>query len=482
MCFFKEIAILPRLFRSGPVGSRWVARLMAAALLASGVVVAPGEAANTIVALEDDPLLIEISKGQLLRLDRPASTIFVAEPNIADIQVKSPTLIYVFGKAVGETTLYAVDARERVILARPLRITHNLSQLKAALRRVVPNGKIDAHSITGGLVLSGDVRTGTEAEDARLLAARFLTAKEEVLNRIRVTGPNQINLRVKIAEVSRTIIKDFGFNFDAVLTGAISGDPFTASLLQGVLPSTATRLNSVNNLTFNVTRGDFNINAVVDALEDEGLATVLAEPNLTATSGETASFLAGGEFPIPIPQEDNTIGIVFKKFGVSLSFTPTIIGDGRISLRVFPEVSQLSTSGSVEISGFSIPSLTTRRAETTVELGSGQSFAIAGLLQNNIDHDIKEYPGLADIPVLGALFRSTRFRRDETELMIIVTPYIVRPVNEKLAAPTDGLVAPSDIERILMGQIYRPQLPDGGGAPIDPKGGRLSGPVGFLLE
>jgi pilus assembly protein CpaC len=210
---------------------------------------------------------------------------------------------------------------------------------------------------------------------------------------------------------------------------------------------------------------------------------VLAEPNLTALNGETASFLAGGEFPIPVFQVNNGITVEFKTFGVGLAFTPHLLDAGRINLRVRPEVSQLSAAGAVTLSGFSIPALTTRRAETTVELGSGQSFVIAGLLQNNTTQDISRVPLLGDLPILGALFRSDQFRRNESELVIIVTPYVVRPVSaNRIASPTDGFVAPNDVERILGGITYRPQLNDRDQQPRTKEGQGLIGPSGFQLD
>jgi pilus assembly protein CpaC len=212
--------------------------------------------------------------------------------------------------------------------------------------------------------------------------------------------------------------------------------------------------------------------------------SILAEPNLTALSGETASFLAGGEFPIPVPQEDGKVTIEFKDFGVQLAFTPVVLDRGRISLHVGPEVSELTTTGAVSINGFVIPALTTRRAETTVELGSGQSFAIAGLLKNNVDHDVSKFPGLGDLPVLGSLFRSDSFRNDETELVIIVTPYLVRPVSDPgMAVPTDGLNPPNDAERIFLGQIDgEPSTADQGNAETGMDDQQLAGSVGFMLD
>ncbi|MFN4088477.1 MAG: type II and III secretion system protein family protein, partial [Alphaproteobacteria bacterium] len=230
-----------------------------------------------------------------------------------------------------------------------------------------------------------------------------------------------------------------------------------------------------------------DLNSVVDALEDERLLTVLAEPNLTAMSGETASFLAGGEYPVPVPQDGGAISIEYKKFGVSLSFKPTVLTDGRINLSVTPEVSQLTEAGSVTLSGFVIPALSTRRAETTIELGSGQSFAIAGLLQASQDQTVSKFPGLGDLPVIGPLFRSDVFQRGETELVIIVTPYIVRPVSQQMALPTDGLVPPNDYERIFGNRAafdsnQRMSNPHQRPENNRPGQRRLAGPYGFVLD
>jgi pilus assembly protein CpaC len=281
-------------------------------------------------------------------------------------------------------------------------------------------------------VLSGAVATATEVENARRLAMRFIGDGGEVINRIAVTAPNQVNLRVRIAEVSREITNQFGFNWSVAVDG---GFRFA---LQSLLPTAG-----INDVLVGGDVGSTSIDALIDALAEDNLVTILAEPNLTAVSGETASFLAGGEFPIPVSQDNNTVTVEFKQFGVSLAFTPTLMGRNRISMRVRPEVSQLSTAVQVLAGGLSIPSLTTRRAETTVELASGQSFAIAGLIQDNSRQEHSQIPGLGDIPILGALFQSDRFQRNETELVIIVTPYVVRPVNaDQLQTPVDPYRAP----------------------------------------
>ena len=402
----------------------------------------------------------------------------------------SPGLVYVFGVETGKTTRVTVDKQEQVLADMPITVTHDLSRLNNMLKSMLPGYGVTADSISGAIVLTGNVDTAIQAENVRRLAARFVGKDEEVINRLNVVGPNQVNLRVRVAEVSRDALKQFGFNWDALFqagsfVAALGiGNPVIAGAAAGVFQRNPD--SKIDNLGLGLNTSNVSLNTVIDALADEGLVSILAEPNLTAVSGETANFLAGGEFPIPVPQTGTTgtptITIEYKKFGVSLAFTPTLLANGRISLKVIPEVSQL-TDGLVQIQGFTIPGLTTRRAETTVELGSGQSFAIAGLFQNGITRSLSKFPGLGDLPVLGPLFRSDKFRRQETELVIVVTPYIVRPVSGvKMAAPTDGLVAPSDYERIIEGRAYRPQLQDKLPKPVGPNGSNLSGPVGFMLE
>jgi pilus assembly protein CpaC len=334
------------------------------------------------------------------------------------------------------------------------------------------------------------VDTPVQALELRDLGERFLGQDEALLFRVRVSASTQVHLRVRVAEVSREVIKEFGINWESVfetgdlLFGFATGRPAfgaAGSIFRG--PPQAN--GAAPDLFFgSFTPGDNVVNTAIDALAQEGLVNILAEPNLTALSGETASFLAGGEFPIPVATgDDNEIQIEFKEFGIQLAFTPTVLSGNRISLRVRPEVSELSNDGAIQLNGLTIPALKTRRAETTVELGSGQSFAIGGLLSSGVQNAVSKTPGLGDLPVLGTLFRSTAFRRDETELVIIVTPYLVRPVDEPvLAIPNDGYKAPNDIERILQGRLHSAQLHPGRGGPEGPQGQRLTGPIGFVLE
>ncbi|MBO6521983.1 MAG: type II and III secretion system protein family protein [Rhodospirillales bacterium] len=420
---------------------------------------------------------IELNKGKLIKLRAAAQTVFVANPEIADVQIKSPTLVYVLGKAAGETTLFAVDRREQVLASIDLHVSHNLDKINQSIRTLHPNADVVLNSVGDTVVVDGMVDSVSTAENIRRVAAGAVGGPEKVLLRLGVNAPTQINLRVRVAEVSRDIDKQLGFNWSiagsaaGIAFGIATSNPFNSSVTQHTL--------SASGLSI----GGFDLNAVIDALEEEGLISVLAEPNLTALSGEAASFLAGGEFPILVPDSDGRVTIEFKKFGVSLSFTPTLIGRDRVNLHVRPEVSQLSTTNAVTLNNFQIPSLTTRRADTTVELGSGQSFAIAGLIQNNVTHDISKFPGLGDVPVLGGLFKSDRFQREESELVIIVTPYVVRPVSpNRLAAPTDGLESPHDFERIVNGGTHRQKPSAPQPVTISREGESLIGPVGFLLE
>lgn len=397
---------------------------------------------------------IAVNQGEVIRLSRPAASVFVANPEVADIQVMSPTLVYVFGKRAGDTTIFAVDAEEEMIFNRTLSITHNLGGLQRVFADLLPGSNVEAQSVGSGILLTGAVDSPMEAADAVRVAGRFVGEGGQVINRLSVLGSDQVHLRVRVAEVSRTVNKDFGINWESI--GSVGDFTFGLATGQDFIDAAGTILRdeSANNLFGSYSGSNLDINVLVDALAAEGLVTLLAEPNLTAMSGETASFLAGGEFPIPVEQnDDGGISIEFKEFGVSLSFTPTLVTKNRINLRVRPEVSQLSELGAITINTLRIPALTTRRAETTVELGSGQSFAIAGLLQNATRQGIDEFPILADVPVLGALFRSDQWQRDETELVIIVTPYLVQPVDARqIALPTDGFEPPDDVDRVLYGR------------------------------
>ena len=437
---------------------------------------APMRAATAAPSAE--PVAVEVGAGQLIRLSAPAEALFVANPAVADVQVKSPRLIYVFGKLPGETTLYAVGAEDEVLLETRVTVAHNLTRLREAIAIARPDARIEVASVDESILLTGIAPSPGAAEDVRAIASRLLGEEGRIINAVRVTMPMQVNLRVRIAEVSRDVGKRLGVSWEALRTTG----QFVFGLGTGALGAGAAAVaGNVVALGYDGQRTDAN--ALIDALDDQGLLTVLAEPNLTAMTGESANFLAGGEFPIPVPQEDGVITIDYRSFGVSLSFVPVVLEDGRIHLRVLTEVSQLSAAGALQFNGFNVPALTTRQAETAVQLGSGQSFAIAGLLSNTTNQDVSRFPGLGDLPVLGTLFRSTRFQREETELVVIVTPYLVRPVDGQMALPTDGYRATSDAERISTGALWAQGQSGPGLGPVDKTG--MSGPArpaGFILR
>ncbi len=386
-------------------------------------------------------IAIEVNKGRIIRLDQPVKTVFIANPNIADVQIKSPTLIYLTGRRPGETTLIAVDEQDRILFNAGLTVNHNLSRLKRTIDAVIPGNRVLVRSTDGAVVLAGEADSPLEVTQVMEIAARFVERREEIVNAISVKGPNMVHLRVRVVEMQRDVSRRIGINWGAVIR---TGGSIAIGVATGGASVIAESLTSgfrPGSVAITSTGGNLDLTALIDLLENDGYIKTLAQPNLSALSGKSANFLAGGEFPIPVPQGDGVITIEFKRFGVSLSFTPTILSGNRINLRVAPEVSQLSQS-TVNIAGFTVPSLTTRRAETMVEVASGQSLVIAGLMQSNVIRDLTKVPWLSDVPVLGKLFTSEAFRRNETELVIIVTPYIVGPIKENVTADAGIVPAP----------------------------------------
>ena len=438
------------------------------------------------LAAVDGTIDVEVRKGRIVRLDAPAAAVFVADPEIADVQAHSPSLIYVFGRNAGSTSIYAVDENENILFSKDINVRHNLSGLRSSLAYIVSTDQIELRSIDNGIFIAGEVDDSSLAEDIRLLVNQYIGENEQILNRLDISSSTQVNLRVRFAEVSREVNKLFGVNFEnafeigEVVFGFGTGRPFLGE--NGIIPL-ANEDGVANSVFGNYSNGRVDINGLVDALEQEGFLTVLAEPNLTAVSGETADFLAGGEFPVPVSSDDGDIEIEFKEFGVSLAFTPTVISRKRISLRVRPEVSDLSENGAIRIQDLVIPALSTRRAETTVELGSGQGFAIGGLISNTTQSNLDKFPGLGDLPILGTLFRSTQFQSSETELVILVTPYLVQPASQQqLATPTDGHRRPSDLQLFLEGRVARTSLAPGAAEPGFGPARQLVGPSGFIVD
>lgn len=452
--------------KSRPITSRMAVTLLAAGagiVLPAALPTAPLTAQAVTRPAQD--LAISIGRGQLLTVPGRMTDVFVANDTIADVQIKSTNQLYVMGKSGGVTTVYASDAAGNVIWSANVRVGSNIDSVDQMLRVAMPEAKISVSTFGSDTVLlTGTVAAPEDAAEAQRLVQAFMGKTTNVIARIKMATPLQVNLQVRIAEVSRSLVKTMnsnlqtsdytgGFKFGIGQgTGASQwtpGGPMGVNVTTGPTGSTVVQGKSgLTTLAGASKLFGLNLLGTLDVGETAGLVTTLAQPNLTAISGETAEFLAGGEFPIPSSQGLGTTSIEYKKYGVSLSYTPTVLANGRISLRVRPEVSELGES--IRQNGFDVPTINTRRAETTVELGSGQSFMIAGLLRNTTTNTVQKMPGAGDLPILGALFRSTGFKRGETELVIVVTPYLVQPVDANdIKLPTDGYQAPNDVQRIF---------------------------------
>jgi len=431
---------------------------------------------------------IEIDGAKYIDLPQPASSVFIANPEIADIQVPDHAKILVIGKRPGSTVIFATVGQNHVLRYSVL-VTRKIAELESMIARQIANSHVTIASTPNGVIVSGTVANPEDAARAKSIATEYLGDKDRLLFDVGVVAATQVNLRVRVAEVSRDVNRALGVNWNALfntgsiavglLTGRVAtaafGNFIAAPPVSGGTPDTL-------GLGFSNRSGTINVSAVIDALASEGLITLLAEPNLTAVSGESASFLAGGEFPVPVPQGGAagtaaTFTIEWKRFGVSLDFTPTVLSPNRMNIRVRAEVSDLSNEGAVTLNGQSVPGLAVSRADTTVELGSGESFAIAGLFQNNVTSQVQSLPGLGDLPILGALFRSESFLREESELVIIVTPYVVRPAESPatLGTPVDNILFSNDLERLLYGRLQ-----EEGRTP--PASTHLRGPAGFMVE
>jgi pilus assembly protein CpaC len=448
-----------------------LAAALAAGLVAAAPFPAHAQPAGAVAPAND--VTLSVGAGRLVRLNGTMSDLFVANEAIADVQVRSPSQIYIFGRAAGTTTVYATDRAGRVIYSANVRVGQNLGSVDELLNLAMPDADIRATTLSGMVLLTGTVAQPDDAAEAERIVQSFVGDATQVVSRLRTATPQQVMLQVRIAEVNRSLIRNIGVNLAAadstggfqfgIGQGRVIGPQFTPGGPLGVGVTEGADgtsvITSVNpGTTLGLAGRLFGVDLIsaIDLAETNGLATTLAQPTLTALSGETASFLAGGEFPIPIAQSLGQVTIEYKQFGVGLAFTPTVLEDGRISMRVRPEVSELTTEGSIRFNGYEVPALSTRRTETTVELGSGQSLMIGGLLRNVNSNTIDRAPGLGNLPIIGALFRSNRFRRAETELVIVVTPYLVRPVSNpnQIALPTDGYRSANDPQRLLLGQEH----------------------------
>lgn len=450
-----------------------LARTLAIGLVAATIVSAPSQPVSAQATHNASSSIdLSVGRGRLVSLPAPMTDVFVANDEVADVQVRSNRQLYVFGKKPGETSIYATDASGRVVYSTVARVGNNIETIDQMLSLAMPDAHISSNTMNGFVLLTGTVQSPDDAAEAERLVQAFVGEGTKVLSRLRTATPLQVNLQVRIAEVNRTLVKEISGNVLSRDRDGALGNGFLGSISRGrrmgeilyggegtpPLPagSTAYRFDTPSGTNSFGAAGrlfGMNLMASLDLGERSGLVVTLAQPNLTAISGETADFLAGGEFPIPIPSTFAGTTIEYRKYGVSLAYTPTVLSNGRISLRVRPEVSELSTEGAIEMEGFQIPALTIRRAETTVELGSGESFMIAGLMNNRSIGAIDKVPGIGDIPLLGMLFKSDSFRRGETELVIVVTPYLVQPVSaNEIKLPTDAYQNTNDLARLLLNQ------------------------------
>lgn len=461
--------------------------------LLSGLVFGPGVG----VALAQEPapqkstwhasrsMEISVGGGQIIHLQRATSNIMIADPAIMDVQYTAHNTLFLFGKKPGHTTIIILDRNGQTMLSSDVTVHDDMSAMKSA---ILAEG---GHNITvqespQGVVLSGSVPDARAAAHLGELARQYAGDGKAVLNRLTIGAPVQVSLRVRVAEVQRSVSQELGFDWSTVFNnvGSFAIGAATGGLGGNAASFITDAARSMNGVSGSYTNAHGSVTGTLDAMASEGLATMLAEPNLTTMSGEPATFLSGGQFPVPIPQGFGTVGISYQSFGVSIAFTPTVLADGTISMHVAPEVSTISTAANdgaysfPGTNGSSVPAIRTNRADTTIQLASGQSFAIGGLISNNAQNAISKVPGLGDIPVLGALFRSTSFQRNESELIIVVTAYVVHPGDSVPELPTDYVRPTTALESLLLNRtaVSTQTSPDPERMP------HLHGAGGFLYQ
>lgn len=438
-----------------------------------------------------------VDRTTVIILPEVAAEVFIATPEIADVHLSSTKMLYIIGKKQGTTSLVVSNGKGKIILERTIQVHFDRERLKKILAESLKEEKIEIQEAAEGVILQGSVSTAAAVDTAIKIAKSFVGEKSQIINNLTVDSPLQINLRVKIIEVDRTVKNSLGINWDATLKGGnFAFGTFTGT--QFINNSWTKKSGLVPNLPFTLDAGSGTgnnfalkfqspqaiLNSLLTALESEGLVTTLAEPNLTAISGQSATFLSGGELGILMP---STLGsapsVEYKSYGISLEFKPVVLDKGRINIYVKPEVSFPDYSSGVTISNgaggtTTIPNILTRRAETVVELGSGESFVIAGLLYNDLNNQLQKVPGLGDLPGIGALFRQASVNRQDTEVMIVVTPYIVEPLNGNVpSTPVDGLKYSS-----LNDVFFHNRLIDPNAAEFEKGADKLAGDAGFSVE
>ncbi len=455
-----------------------------AALIAAGLdpVPAAAQQARSTVAMGTEPQMVNLPRGTSFAVELPADArdVIVSNPAVAEAMLHTQRRITVIGLAPGETDAVFLDASGRAILTLRVRVDAGVSALQDTLTRVAPGAQVRAEAVNDSIILTGLVSSPAEADRIAMAARAFVTAPEKVLNMLSVAGSDQVTLKVRVVEVQRNVIKQLGVNLDAVLANVGDGLVFSQAATFGV---NGGQLGGVI-AGYSDGTGE-GVTGVLQAFERVGLIRTLAEPNLTSVNGEDASFLAGGEFPIPSGRDqDGTITVEYKPYGVRLSFRPIVLSEGRISLQLAVEVSELTNTGGFTIgagtpSAITLQGLNVRRVENTVELPSGGSMMIAGLLQETTRQNLDSVPGLASVPVLGSLFRSRDYLSGETELVVIVEPYIVNPTSPaRMQTPADGLRIANDAQSVLFGQLNQVY-----GVPAqNTAGGGWQGSVGYVIE
>ncbi len=436
-------------------------------------------------------LSLALNKAAVIELDRDARDVFVANPLIADAVVRTPRRIFVMSLKIGQTNAIFLDAQGRQIATVEIVVGSDVGDLNDQITRQLPEAKVRAQALNDNVVLSGSVNNVQEASRAQDLAERFTGSKDKVVNNISIEQRQQVLIQVRVSEMSRTISKQLGLN--TTFAQIVGGVPIVAST-DNQFSLVGRALADLSGAQIGATPNPNNLQVQLKALERIGLVHTLAEPNLTAISGEAAKFLAGGEFPVPVGRDrDGNITIEFKQFGVGLAFTPVVLSKGRISLQISTEVSELTNTGALTLAGASfvdsqgrtittqgltLPALAVRRAGTTVELPSGGSLAIGGLIQQQTKQNLDSLPGVKDLPVIGALFRSRDFQNNESELVVTVTAYLVNPVSPaEIARPDDGYVVPTDPETILLGRLNAVYGKDVKATPDKPKNA-----IGYIVQ
>ncbi|MEJ0010804.1 MAG: type II and III secretion system protein family protein [Alphaproteobacteria bacterium] len=484
-----------------------ISRFLALGLLAGLALAVPGDASYAAAATSSSPSVfyVPLNRSELISTNTDMGEVIITDPDVADVYVHGKRRVSVIGKHIGQTTLRIFDGQRNMIRSMDVYVTYDLPAVRRALKEFLPNEHIGVSMVNLRMALTGSVSSAEAASTAVQIAEEFvhdkLTDQEietrkkhdpdsksdasPVINLMRISSGQQVMLRIKIGEIQRTALKNLGLNLQA-FNGGAKGFLIATGVgrLGGPVDASGNATFSFGNYTVNGSNfgeigahttlggGETGLSALVDALEQDGLLKTLAEPNLVALSGEEAQFLAGGEFPIPVPQSLGETTIEYKPFGVALKFTPYVLSPNRIRIKVQPEVSSVSNDHAITIAGGgTAPSFTTRRASTTVELAPGESFMLAGLMEDDMTSQISQLPGAGDIPILGALFRSTQFQRSETELVIAVTPYLVDPMKDSdVKLPTDDFKPASFVEGIFFGAL-------GGN-----KGGSVEGPAGFMTD